>query len=117
LIKIPQKGNLSECNNWRGIMLLSIPSTIMTIVILHRIRERIDQRLKKEQAGFRKNRSCVDLINTLRITEQSNEWNERLFLMFIDFEKAFVSVSREKIWKIMERFGLPQGSEIDTRNI
>jgi hypothetical protein len=26
LIKIPKKGNLSECNNWRGITLLSVPS-------------------------------------------------------------------------------------------
>jgi hypothetical protein len=109
LIKIPKKGNLSECNNWRGITLLSISSKIMTIVILNRIREKIDQRLKKEQAGFRKNHSCVDLINTLGIIiEQSNEWNERLYLVFIDFEKAFDSVSRDKIWKIMERFGLPQ---------
>jgi hypothetical protein len=51
----------------------------------------------------------VDQINTLRITtEQSNEWNERLCLVFIDFEKVFDPVSRDKIWKIMERFGLPQ---------
>jgi hypothetical protein len=77
----------------------------MTIVILNRIREKIDERLK-ERAGFRKNRSCVDLINTLTIIlEQSNEWKERLHLVFIDFEKAFDSVSRDKIWKIMERFG------------
>jgi hypothetical protein len=29
-------------------------------------------------------------------------------LVFIDFEKACDSVSRDKIWKIKERFGLPQ---------
>jgi predicted nucleic acid-binding protein len=71
----------------------------MTIVILARIREKIDQRLKKERAGFRKNRSCVNLINTLRIiiTEESNEWNEKLYLVFIDFEKAFDAVSRGKM--------------------
>jgi hypothetical protein len=74
LIKIPKKGNLIECNDWRGITLLSISSRIMTIVILTRIREKIDQGLKKEQAEFRKNHSCVDLINILRIIiEQSNE--------------------------------------------
>jgi sorting nexin-29 len=73
------------------------------------MREKNDQRLKKEQAGFRKNRACVDQINTLRIIiVQSKEWNERLYFMFIDFKKAFDSVSRDKIWKIMERFGLPQ---------
>jgi hypothetical protein len=37
------------------------------------MREKIHQRLEEEQAGFRKNRSCVDLTNTLRkIIEQNN---------------------------------------------
>jgi hypothetical protein len=109
LIKISKKGNLNELNNWRGTTFPSIPCKIMMIIILNRISEKIDQRLKKKQIGFRKNRSCVDLINTMRIIiEQNNEWNERLYLVFIDFEKVFNSVSRGKIWKIMERFSLPQ---------
>jgi hypothetical protein len=40
--------------------------------------------------------------------EQNSEWNGRLCLVFIDFEKVFDSVSRDKIWKLMERFGLLQ---------
>ena len=30
ITKIPKKGDLSNCNNWSGITLLSIPSKIMT---------------------------------------------------------------------------------------
>jgi hypothetical protein len=40
-MEIPQEANLSECNNWRGIRLLSIPRKIMTLVILKRIREEL----------------------------------------------------------------------------
>jgi hypothetical protein len=70
----------------------------MTTTILNRIREKIDQRLKTEQAGFRKTHYCVDYINTLRIIiEQGNELNERLYLVFIDFEKAFDSANTDKI--------------------
>ena len=75
IIKIPKKGDLANCNNWRGITLLSIPSKILTTTILNRIQNTVEQYLRKGQAGFRKHRSYVDLINTLRIIlEQSVEW-------------------------------------------
>lgn len=33
MVTIPKRGNLSECNNWRGIMLLSIPSKVFCRII------------------------------------------------------------------------------------
>jgi hypothetical protein len=36
-IKIPKKGDLANCNNWRGITLSSTPSKILTRIILNRI--------------------------------------------------------------------------------
>ena len=66
IIKIPKKGDLANCNNWRGITLLSIPSKILTSIILNKINDTVEQYLRKEQARFCKYRSCVDLINTLR---------------------------------------------------
>jgi hypothetical protein len=64
---------------------------IMTTIILNRIREQIDRRLKKEQAGFRKDHSCVDQIKTLKIIiEQSNEWNERLYLVLLTLRSRLI---------------------------
>ena len=72
IINILKKGDLSNCNNWRGVTLLSIPSKILTRITINRIQNTVEQHLRKEQAGFCKHRSCVDLINTLRIIlEQS----------------------------------------------
>nr|KAG5705881.1 hypothetical protein BaRGS_030771 [Batillaria attramentaria] len=34
LVKLPKHGNLSQCGKWKGITLLSIPSKVLTIVIL-----------------------------------------------------------------------------------
>jgi hypothetical protein len=53
LVKLPKKGDLSLCNNWRGITLLSIPSKILCSVILQRIKTEVDKTLRDEQAGFR----------------------------------------------------------------
>lgn len=37
IIKLPKKGDLSDCNNWRGVTLLSVPSKIFLRVLLNRI--------------------------------------------------------------------------------
>ena len=68
----------------------------------------IDSTLRKEQAGFRRNRSTVDQIFILwNILEQANEWNATMYIHFIDFEKAFDSIHRESLWHIMREYGIP----------
>ncbi|XP_073668552.1 uncharacterized protein [Paramisgurnus dabryanus] len=109
LIKLPKKGDLSSCSNYRGITLLSIPSKVFSRVLLNRMREAIDTQLRDQQAGFRKDRSCTDQIATLRIiVEQSLEWNSSLYINFIDYEKAFDSVDRDTLWKLLRHYGVPQ---------
>nr|KAG5693701.1 hypothetical protein BaRGS_008343 [Batillaria attramentaria] len=64
--------------------------------------------LRDQQAGFRRNRSCADQIASLRIiVEQSLEWNSPLYINFIDYEKAFDSVDREALWKLLRHYGVP----------
>ena len=108
LIKLPKKGDLSNCGNYRGITLLSIPGKIFNRILLERMKETIDVHLRDNQAGFRQNRSCVDQIATLRIiVEQSMEWNSPLLINFIDYEKAFDSVDRTTLWKVLRHYGIP----------
>ena len=108
IVKLPKKGDLKDCNNWRGIMLLSATSKVLSRVILNRISASVDPLLRKEQAGFRKGRSCADQIFTLRqIVEQSNEWNSPVYANFIDFTKAFDSINRPALWKILSHYGIP----------
>ena len=68
----------------------------------------VDKTLREEQAGFRQDRSCTDQIATLRIiVEQSIEWNSSLYVNFVDYEKAFDSLDRETLWKILRHYGVP----------
>ena len=108
LIKLSKKGNLSYCDNWRSIILLSIASKVLCRVLLNRTREAVDTKLREEQAGFRKGRSCTDHIATLRIiVEQSVEWQSSTYICFVDFQKAFDSIHRETLWKILRHYGVP----------
>ena len=108
IIKIPKKGALNNCNNWRGITLLSIPSKILAKIIINRISTATDEYLREEQAGFRKGRGCTDQIFVLRnIIEQCTEWQRQLYINFVDFQKAFDSIHRESLWKILRSYGIP----------
>ena len=109
IVKIPKKGNLQECSNWRGITLLSIPGKILAKIIILRMNNAVDKVLRNEQAGFRKERGCIEQIFALRnIIEQCTEWQRQLFVNFIDFEKAFDSLHRESLWRILRFYGIPQ---------
>jgi hypothetical protein len=106
LIKLPKKGNLKECKNYRGIALLSVVVKVLNRILLTRLLKAVDEKLREQQAGFRKDRSCTDQIVALRIIiEQSLEWNNSLFL---NFEKAFDSLDREVLWNLMAYHGIPQ---------
>ena len=108
IAKIPKKGNLQDCNNWRGITLLSIPSKVFCRILLSRIDDAINTKLRQEQAGFRRGRGCTDQIFTLRnIIEQCLEWNNPLYINYIDFRKAFDSLHRNTLWKIVQSYGVP----------
>ena len=105
---LPKKGDLSLCGNHRGIMLTSVPGRILSRIILNRIKRKVDEKLRPNQAGFRSNRSTIDQITTLRIIiEQSKEWNSDLFINFIDYAKAFDSIDRPCLWKILRHYGIP----------
>ena len=85
LVKLPKKGDLSICDNYRGIMLLSVPGKVLNRVMLKRMKNAVDTKLRDNQAGFRQNRSCADLIATIRvILEQASEVNSSIYTVFID---------------------------------
>ena len=109
IIKIPKKGNLIDCNNWRGITLLSIPSKVLCTIIINQLGPAIDKILRQEQSGFRKGRGCIDHITVLRnVIEQSTEWQRKLYILFVDYQKAFDSLHRESLWKLLRAYGVPQ---------
>ena len=78
-------------------MLLSIASKVLCRVLSNRMKGVADTKLRDEQAGFLRGRSCTDHIATLRIiVEQSVEWQTSAYICFVDFQKPS-PVSIEKL--------------------
>ena len=108
IVKLPNRGDLTTCDNWRGVTLLSRTRKVFSRILLDRFSTTVEDISRNEQAGFRKGRSCIDHIFVLRqILEQAAEWNSNLYVLFIDFEKAFDSLHRETLWKILRGYGFP----------
>ena len=107
IVKLPKNGDLRDCGNWRGITLLNTIYKIVATIIQNRL-QCLEEPLRDEQAGVRANRSCVDQANTLRIIiEQSVEWRSPLYMLFVDFKKAFDTIKQEAIWMVLSRKGFP----------
>ena len=109
IIPLPKKGDLTSTNNYRGITLTCIAAKIYNLMLLNRIRPEVDKILRKNQNGFRTNRSTTGQILTVRrIIEGVNEKNLTATLLFIDFSKAFDSIHRGKMAEILKAYGIPE---------
>ena len=62
LVPIPKKGDLSSCDNWRGIALLDVVGKLVGRLIQSRLQLLAESELTDSQCGFRPNRSCIDQI-------------------------------------------------------
>ena len=102
------KGERSDCNNYRGISLLSIVGKVYARVLLARLQKLAERIYPESQCGFRAGRSTVDMVFSLRqLQEKSREQNLRSYIAFIDLTKAFDLVSRDGLFKALEKIGCP----------
>ena len=102
------KGDRNDCNNYRGISLLSIVGKAFARVVLGRLQILASNVYPESQCGFRTGRSTMDMIFSLRqLQEKCIELQKALFIAFIDLTKAFDLVSRSGLFNILRKIGCP----------
>nr|VZI05050.1 unnamed protein product [Spirometra erinaceieuropaei] len=108
--KMWRQGNRQVCDNHRGIFLLNIGGKIFARILLNRLNNHLEQGLLPEsQCGFRRHRGTTDMIVAARqLQEKCQEMRTHLYSTFVDLTKAFDTVNREGLWKIMQKFGCPE---------
>ena len=107
ILPFPKKDDLGLAKNYRGIKLTSIAAKIYNALLRNRIEPKIDNILRKNLNGFRRNRSTTSQILTIRrILEGVQAKNLQATLLFVDFTKAFDSIHRGKMEQILLAYGL-----------
>ena len=104
-----KKGNSKDCGNYRTIALISHTSKVLLIIILNRMRKKVEEELSDVQAGYRSNRGTIDMLFTLQnLIEKIRNTEEEAFIIFIDYSKALDSVKHHRLFEIMIEMGFPK---------
>ena len=107
------KGNVMSCGSYEGVKLLEHAMKIVETVLERRIRTLVD--LNEMQFGFMPRKGTMDAIFNLRRTqEEYQKKDKKLYMRFVDMEKAFDRVPRKVMEWPMRKKGL---SEVIVRAI
>ena len=108
LIPLHKKQSRKDCNNYRGIALLSVPGKVLSLILHNRLQAVIEPQLLEAQCGFRKGRGTTDQIwVTRQIIERAAEYNTPAHLCFIDLTKAYDSVNRDALIAVLRNYKVP----------
>ncbi|VDL90464.1 unnamed protein product [Schistocephalus solidus] len=94
-----------------GISLLNIAEEIFASILLNHLNAHLEQGLLAEsQCGFRRHRTTSDVIfATKQLQEKCQKMRTHLYTTFVDLAKAFDTVNRNGLCKIMQNLAVLNG--------
>jgi hypothetical protein len=92
---IYKNGDKTDCNNYRGISLLSTAYKMLSNILLARLTPYVYEIIGDHQCGFRRNRTTTDQNLYIRqLLQQKWEYNGTVQKLFMDFKTAYNSVEK-----------------------
>jgi hypothetical protein len=99
-----KRGNASEFDNYKGITVGPILAKLFAMILDKKLSKRAKQHglRAKGQIGFRKDYHTTDQLFMLRtLIKQNKAKKNPLYCCFVDFKKAFDTVSCEVLWQVL----------------
>ena len=118
LFQVSKEGSAKECSNYCTIALISHASKVVLKILQARLQQHMNRELPDVEAGFRKGRGTIDLIDYIcLIIEKAREFQRNIYFCFIDYAKAFDCVDHNQLWKILKEIGIPYHLTCLLRNL
>ena len=80
----------------------------MLIILQARLQQYVNHELPDVQGGFRRGRGTRNKIANIHwIIEKATDFQKNNYFCFTDYAKAFDCVNHNKLWKILQKMGIP----------
>ena len=107
IVPLQKKPNAQRCEDHRTISLISHASKVLLRVLNTRMRARTTDYIGWDQFGFRKGVGTREAMAIMRIMAERNiEHNQKVYVCFVDYEKAFDRVDWKKLMEILKSLGV-----------